>query len=125
MEEIRSIERESGLPFSEAIVHGETIYVSGQGPLDVDSGEVVGTSPEKQTDTTLDNIARILKAGGSSLNSVVKANVYLTDMDYYDRVNDAYESRFSKPYPARTAVEVVSLPVEIMVEIDVIAALEQ
>lgn len=125
MEEVRSLDQDGGLPFSEAIVHGDTIYVSGQGPLDADSGGVVGMTPEKQTDTTLDNIARILNAGGSSLNSVVKANVYLTDMDYYDRVNEAYESRVSKPYPARTAVEVVRLPVDIMVEIDVIAALEQ
>lgn len=125
MEEIRSLPEESELPFSEAIKHDETVYVSGQGPLDPDTGDIVGTLPEEQTDKTLDNIARILHAGGSSLDSIVKATVYLNDMDYYDRVNEAYRSRLSEPYPARTAVEVVNLPVDIMVEIDAIAAVEE
>ncbi|QLG61056.1 RidA family protein [Halorarum salinum] len=124
MEQIQSLSTESQLPFSEAIKHGETIYVSGQGPVDPHSREIVGTTPEEQVDRTLDNIARILQAGGSSLESIVKATVYLNDIDHYDRVNDAYGTRLTEPYPARTAMEVVNLPVDIMVEIDVIAAVE-
>lgn len=124
MEEIRSLPEESELPFSEGIIHNETIYVSGQGPLDPVSGEILGSTPGEQTDATLDNIQRILEAGGSSLASVVKATVYLDDIEHYDEVNEAYGARLSKPFPARTAMEVVNLPVEIMVEIEVIAAVE-
>lgn len=124
MEEITTNATSSDLPFSEGIVHGDTVYVSGQGPLDPQSGEILGSTPAEQTERTLDNIQRILEAGGSSLDSIVKATVYLDDMAYYDEVNDAYGARLSAPFPARTAVEVVNLPVEIMVEIEVIAAVE-
>lgn len=124
MEQIQSLPEESNLPFSEAIRHGDTIYVSGQGPIEADTGDVVGETPEEQVDKTLDNIARILEAGGSSLDSVLKATVYLNDIDHYERVNEAYGARLSTPYPARTAMEVVTLPVDIMVEIEVIAAVE-
>lgn len=125
MEEITTDAASSDLPFSEGIVHGDTVYVSGQGPLDPQSGEILGSTPGEQTDITLDNIQRVLEAGGSSLDSIVKATVYLNDMEYYDEVNEAYGARLSKPFPARTAVEVVNLPVDIMVEIDVIAAVEE
>jgi len=124
MERVQSHAAESDLPFSEAIRHGDTVYVSGQGPLDVETGEILGDTPEEQTDRTLDNVERILHAGGSSLDSILKATVYLDDIEYYDRVNEAYGARLSRPYPARTAMEVVNLPVDIMVEIDVIAAVE-
>ena len=125
MEQITSRSEESELPFSEAIRHGETIYVSGQGPLDSETGEIVGSTPEDQVDETLENIERILIAGGSSLDSIVKATVYLDDVESYDRVNEAYGARLSQPYPARTAMEVANLPVDIMVEIEVIAAVEE
>lgn len=125
MEQITSRSEESELPFSEAIRHGETIYVSGQGPLDSETGEIVGSTPEDQVDETLENIERILIAGGSSLDSIGKATVYLDDVESYDRVNEAYGARLSQPYPARTAMEVANLPVDIMVEIEVIAAVEE
>lgn len=124
MQEIRSTSGEGNLPISEAIKHGDSIYVSGQGPIDPDTGEIIGSTPEEQVNKTLENIARILTAGGTSLDSVVKATVYLDDIEYYDQVNEAYGARLSEPYPARTAMEVVNLPVDIMVEIDVIAAVE-
>lgn len=122
MEAITAASDESELPFSDAIRHGDTIYVSGQGPLDADTGEVVGDDVAEQTRVTLENVSRILTAGGSTLDRVVKATVYLQDMDDYETVNEAYSAVFSEPYPARTAVEIVDLPVDIMVEIDVIAA---
>lgn len=125
MEQIQSLPEESDLPFSEAIRHEGIIYVSGQGPIDTDTGDIVGATPEEQTDKTLDNIARILSAGDSSLDSILKATVYLDDIEHYTRVNESYRARLSPPYPARTAMEVVNLPVDIMVEIDVIAAVEQ
>lgn len=121
MEEISTDTGGNDLPFSQAIKHGDTIYVSGQGPLDPDTGAVVGNDVREQTARTLENIASILEAGGSSLDRVVRAGVYLRDMRHYDAVNDVYGRYMSVPYPARTAVEVDDLPVDIMVEIDVIA----
>jgi reactive intermediate/imine deaminase len=110
------------LPFSEAIRYNDTIYVSGQGPIDHATGEVVGDNVKEQTTKTLENIETILAAGGSSLDKVVRCGVYLRDMRNYDAVNETYAMHFSQPYPARTAVEVDDLPVDIMIELDVIAA---
>lgn len=122
MEAISVDDNDSSLPFSDAIRYGDTIYVSGQGPLDRETGKIVGDDVQAQTRKTLDNIEAILEAGGSSLDRVVKATVYLRDMRHYDAVNETYGELFSPPYPARTAVEIDELPVDIMVEIDVIAA---
>lgn len=125
MREVRTDSPESDLPFSEAIRHGDTIYVSGQGPLDPETGEVLGDAAGEQTARTLENVERILAAGGSSLDDVVKANVYLTDMANYEEVNGVYREYVSRPFPARTAVEVSDLPVDIEVEIEVVAAVRE
>lgn len=124
MEPVSTTVGSSDLPFSEAIKHGDTVYVSGQGPIDPESGEVVGETVQEQTERTLENVERILAAADSSTDDIVKATLYLDDMDDYEAVNDAYGSVLSDPYPARTAVEVVDHPVDIMIEIDVIAAVE-
>lgn len=121
MEAIDPAAADADLPFSPAIRHGDTIYVSGQGPLD-DDGNVIGTDVTEQTARTLENIGAILDAAGSSLDRVVRAGVYLRDMRHYGAVNEVYAEYLSEPYPARTAVEVADLPVDITVEIDVIAA---
>lgn len=122
MEAITTDASSTDLPFSDAIKHGDTIYVSGQGPLDRETGDIVGDDVGTQTRLTLENVGAILDVAGSSLDRVVKATVYLRDMRHYDAVNEAYADVLSAPYPARTAVEVDDLPVDIMVEIDVIAA---
>ena len=122
MREIRTGTSDTTLPLSAAIQHGDTIYVSGQGPLDPETREVVGETAGEQTATTLENIDQILQAGGSSLADVVKANVYLTDMANYEEMNAVYEEYMNQPFPARTAVEVSDLPVDIEVEIEVVAA---
>lgn len=122
MEEISTDSSDSDLPFSEAIRHGDTIYVSGQGPLDPETGEILGDSAAEQAGLTLENLERILAAAGTSLDDIVKATVYLTDMANYEAVNEVYRSYVSEPFPARTAVEVADLPVDIEVEIEVIAA---
>jgi 2-iminobutanoate/2-iminopropanoate deaminase len=109
-------------PFSQGIVHGGTVYVSGQGPVDPNTGKIVGETPGEQTRQTLENIDAILEAADSSLADVVKTTVFLDDMRYYDEVNGIYSELLSEPYPARSAVEVVKLPVDIDVEIEVIAA---
>lgn len=108
-------------PYSQGIVSRNRIYVSGQGPVDPDTGEVIHGSPGEQTKRTLQNVEAILKAGGATLKNVVKATVFVRDMRYYDEINEVYGEFMSSPYPARSAVEVVKLPVDIDVEIEVIA----
>lgn len=109
-------------PYSQGIVHGDTIYVSGQGPIDPNTGDVVGSSPGEQTRQTLENVRAILEAEDASLSDVVKTTVFIDDMRYYDAVNEVYGRLLSDPYPARSAVEVVKLPVDIDVEIEAVAA---
>lgn len=108
-------------PFSQGIVEGNTIYVSGQGSVDPETGDVIDGSPDEQTRHTLENIEAILRAADASLADVVKTTVYLKNMRYYDAVNEVYAERLSAPYPARSAVEVVKFPVDIDVEIEAIA----
>ena len=108
-------------PYSQAIVDGDTVYVSGQGPADPRTREVEVKTIGEQTEQTLANVAAILEAAGTSIDNTVRATVYLTDMDNYDAVNAVYGDTFSAPYPARTCVEIADLPADIGVEIDVIA----
>ncbi|SFR64163.1 Rid family detoxifying hydrolase [Halogeometricum limi] len=111
-------------PFSQGIVDDGRIFVSGQGPVDPDTGDVVSDDIGEQTARTLENVAAVLEAGGSSLDSVVKTTVFVTDMSDYDAVNEVYQTYVSDPYPARSAVEVAALPIDIGVEIEVIASVE-
>lgn len=108
-------------PFSQAIEDGDRIYVSGQGPIDPATGEILAGDVAAQTARTLENVDAILQAAGCSLDDVVKATVFVRDMDDYDAVNEVYGEFLSEPYPARSAVEIVRLPVDIDVEIEVIA----
>jgi len=110
-------------PYSQGIKDGDTVYVSGQGPIDPDSGEVVDGDIGEQTARTLENVAAILEAAGTSLDNVLKATVYLADMDDYGAVNEVYGEYMSDPYPARAAVEVSEFPIDIGVEIEVIASI--
>lgn len=112
-------------PFSQGIVSGDRIYVSGQGPIDPDSDEIVSEDVKIQTEQTLQNIGAILQVADCSLAEVVKANIFLTDIADYDAVNEVYAKHMTAPYPARSAVEVRDLPVDISVEIEVIAETDQ
>ena len=111
-------------PYSQAIRTGDTVYVSGQGPADPDSRKVEVKGVREETAQTLENISAILEAAGTSINDVVKANIYLQDMDDYDDINDVYAEYMSEPFPARAAVEVTDLPIDIRVEIEVVAEVE-
>ncbi|WP_440009710.1 Rid family detoxifying hydrolase [Halomicrococcus sp. SG-WS-1] len=123
MEEINTDEAPPSIgPFSQAIRDGGRIYVSGQGPVDPESGEIVGDTVREQTARTLENVAAVLEAADRSLDDVVKATVFVRDMDDYDAVNDVYADYMTEPYPARSAVEVADLPIDIGVEIEVVAS---
>lgn len=114
---------ESVAPLAQGIVHGDTVYVSGQVPRTPD-GELVTGDIGAQTAQTLDNVEAILEAAGTSMECVVKATVFLTDMSDFAGFNEAYRERFGDSFPARSAIGVEALALdEIDVEIEVIAAL--
>ena len=83
---------------------GDFIFVTGTGPSDPVSGELVGDTIERQTEQTIDNMLAILEADGASLRDVVKVTVHLSDSGLFARYNAVYARRFSKPYPVRTTV---------------------
>lgn len=123
MEEISTDDAPASIgPYSQGIKDGDTVYVSGQGPVDPDSGDIVGGDIETQTERTLENVAAVLEAAGSSLDNVVKATVFVANMDDYADINEVYGDYMSEPFPARSAVEVADLPIDIGVEIEVIAS---
>lgn len=108
-------------PYSQGVVLDGWIWTSGQVALDPSTGKIVGQDAATQADRALSNIEAILKAGGSSLGQVVRATVYLTNMDDFAAVNAVYARYFPSAFPARSCVEVSRLPLGALVEIDVIA----
>jgi 2-iminobutanoate/2-iminopropanoate deaminase len=111
-------------PYSHAVKAGGLLFISGQIPLDPESGELVGDSPGEQARRCLENLSVIAAAGGASLGSdAVKLTVYLTDMTAFAEVNEVYGSFFEDEPPARVAFGVAALPKGAQVEIDAILAL--
>lgn len=108
-------------PYSQGIKDGDRIYVSGQGPIDPSTGEIIEGDIEDETARTIENIAAVLASADRSLSDVLKTTVFVRDMRHYDAVNEVYAEYFEEPYPARSAVEVDDLPIDIGVEIEVIA----
>jgi 2-iminobutanoate/2-iminopropanoate deaminase len=109
-------------PYSPALVVGDLVYVSGQGPLDPATHQIRGADIEEQVRLTFKNIAALLTAAGSSLESAVKVNVYLSDMGDYDKFNAIYKELFAPPYPVRTTVACALDG--ILIEADCVAILE-
>lgn len=125
LEQIRTSDAyESSAPLSQAIQHGDTLYVSGNVPMDPESGDLVAGGVGPQTRQVLENIEAILEAAGTSMENVIRAGVFMTDMDAFGEMNAVYREFMSEPYPARTAVKAEMANPDILVEIDVIAALE-
>lgn len=110
-------------PYSQAIVAGGFVFVSGQIPLDPASGTLVGGDITAQTHRVLKNLDAILRAAGVSFNTVVKTTVYLADMSEFAAMNAVYGEYFPAPAPARATVQVARLPRDVKVEIDVIAVI--
>jgi 2-iminobutanoate/2-iminopropanoate deaminase len=112
-----------GAPYNQAVVANGFVFVSGQGPLDP-SGKLVEGDIAVATHQTFDNLQAILEAAGSSLDKVVKASVFLSDLGEFGAMNDVYKERMPAPHPARTTVQAAKLPGGIAVEIDVIATID-
>lgn len=108
-------------PFSQAIRAGGFLFVSGQIPMDPKTRELSRGGLAEQAELVLSNLRAVLKAGGSSLERVVKVGVFLKDMDEFAAFNEVYARYFPSAPPARTTVEAARLPKEILVEIDAIA----
>lgn len=108
-------------PYSQGVVANGFVFVSGQIPFDPATGELVTGSIEDQARRVLSNVAAVLDAAGSSMDKVVKATVFLQDMNDFARMNAVYGEFFKAPYPARAAVQVARLPRDVRIEIEVIA----
>ncbi len=108
-------------PFSQAIEANGFVFASGQIALDPKTGELNSGSVEEQTRLVLNNLKSVFEAAETSLDNVVKCNVYLQDMEDYSGMNAVYGEFFSSPYPARAAVQVARLPKDVKVEIEAIA----
>jgi 2-iminobutanoate/2-iminopropanoate deaminase len=110
-------------PYSQAIVTNGFVFVSGQIPIDPATGELNTGTIEDQSRQVLKNVAAVLEAAGSSLDNVVKAGVFLADMNDFARMNAVYAEFFKAPFPARAAVQAARLPKDVRIEIEVIAVL--
>ena len=110
--------------YSQAVKTGNTVYVSGQIPLDPASMEVVDGGIEAQIVRVFDNLQAVIEAAGGSFADVVRLTVYLVDLGNFPLVNEVMARYFSEPYPARAAIGVAALPKGVGVEIDAILVLE-
>ena len=110
-------------PYSQAVRHGDTVYLSGQIPLDPATMELVNGDINAQTHRVFVNLKAVCEAAGGSLDGIVKLNVYLTDLGNFATVNQIMAEYFSEPYPARAAVGVVALPLGAEVEMDAVLGL--
>ena len=108
-------------PYSQAIKAGNTIYVSGQIPLIPETMEIISDDVQEQTKQSLENVKAVLEAAGATLNDVVKASVFIKDMNESAKINEIYATYFTENKPARACVEVARLPKDVKVEIEVIA----
>ena len=108
-------------PYSQAIDCGDTVYCSGQIPLDPHTGAVVEGGLEAQAHQMFRNVKAVLAEAGLSLQNVVKTTVFMTDLGQFGALNAIYAEYFSEPYPARSCVEVSALPKGVLVECEVIA----
>jgi 2-iminobutanoate/2-iminopropanoate deaminase len=109
-------------PYSHGVLIGNTLYVSGQVGKDPITGEVILDDIKKETKRVMENLKGILAEGGMDFSNVVKAALFLTDLDNFAAVNEVYGSYFAGEYPARETVQVSRLPLNVNVEISVIAA---
>ncbi|WP_019780713.1 RidA family protein [Streptococcus sobrinus] len=110
-------------PYVQAKQAGDLLFASGQVPLSPETGQVVGTSIEEQTQQVLKNIKAILEAAGTDFDHVVKTTCFLSDINDFAAFNEVYATAFKEEFPARSCVEVARLPKDVKVEVEVVAYL--
>ncbi|TKB46294.1 RidA family protein [Thalassotalea mangrovi] len=104
--------------YSQAVKVGNTVYLSGQIPLDPQTMEVVSDDFSEQAEQVFKNLAAVCEAAGGEINDMVKVNIFLTDLSVFATVNEIMAKYFSQPYPARAAIGVNELPKGVAIEID-------
>ena len=108
-------------PYSQAVKSNGFLFVSGQIPLNPETGDLMNASIEDQAEQVIQNLKNVCEAANTSLSDIVKLTIYITDMNDFSIVNEAMAKHFSEPYPARATVEVSALPLGVNVEMDAIA----
>jgi len=109
-------------PYSQAVKTGNLMFISGQIPLNPETGDLVSGSIADEANQVLKNIKSICEAAGNSLEDIVKITIFLTDLDNFATVNEVMKEHFSEPYPARATIEVSGLPLGVNVEIEAIVS---
>lgn len=109
-------------PYSQAVRFGNTVYLSGQTPLDPATGELVTGDISAQARRVFENLAAVLAAAGAGFGDVARVGIYLTDLGDFAAVNEVMKQYFREPYPARSTIGVASLPRGAAVEIDMVVA---
>lgn len=108
-------------PYSQAVRAGNTLYLSGQVPIDPATGQVIEGDISAHAVRVFENLKAVLAAGGASFDDVVRVAIYMTDLGNFGAVNEVMARYFNEPYPARSTIGVAALPRGVAVEIDVIA----
>ena len=108
-------------PYSHAVESGDLVFLSGQTPIDSQTGKLVEGDITDQTEQCFKNLFNVLRAADLTPDNVEKVNVFLTDMNNFSAMNEVYSKQFKVPYPARTTIGVASLPLGAQVEIEMIA----
>ena len=121
MKEIKTDKVPSAIgPYSQAVVMGNMVFASGQIPVNPKTGEIPA-DVENQAHQVFTNIKGLLEDAGTGMEKVIKTTVFIKNMDDFAKINKVYETYFTKPYPARSCVEVSRLPKDVLIEVEVIA----
>lgn len=112
-------------PYSQGIIYDNLIFTSGQIPIDPSTGNIVEGDFIKQAYQVMENLKAILEAAGSSMNKVIKANVFLTDLSNFNEANKIYAEYIKDTFPSRSCIQVAGLPKNSLIEIEAIAYIEK
>ncbi len=110
-------------PYSQAVIYDGVMYVSGQIPLDPQTGELVRGTIEDETEAVLNNLRTIVEEAGATMEDVLRVSCYLADMEDFPRFNVIYAKHFTSNPPARSTIQAAKLPLDVQVELDAIVAL--
>lgn len=108
-------------PYSQAVEMEGLVYLSGQTPMDSTTGTLAAGGIKEQTAQCFKNLIAVLESCGLSTDDVIKTTVFLTDMSFFKEMNEIYKQQFSEPYPARSTIGVKELPLNALIEIEMIA----
>lgn len=110
-------------PYSQAVLAGDTLYISGQIPFEPKTMTLISEDIQEQTRQCLENLKAIVEAAGLSMNQIVKVGIFITNMDDFTLINEVYAEYFTTHQPARSTIQVARLPRDVQIEIDAIAVI--